>query len=383
MKFNSSVSNVYESLPANGLGTARTARVFFGACLLAVALLFTVIGCGNPDVSSQQSKDFKHKPLIWPEAPAPARIAFDVSIARPEDAGIKKGLFKKIIDVVLGADKRSMVKPYGIAVDTGGRIIVADTALKRLHVYDRKKKKYFFIDKAGKTSLLSPVGVGTDASDNIYVSDSMARKVYVFNPRGHLIRSIEGGVRPTGLAVDAARKRLYVVDTGSHKLMILTLNGKLIRSVGGLGSAEGEFNYPMDVFVDGKGDLYVTDSMNYRVQIFDMNGRYLSSFGKHGDGTGDFGRPKGIAVDSEGNIYVADAVFDTVQIFSRKGVFLLNFGKLGSGPGMFWMPGGLFIDSADNIYVADPYNRRIETFEYLGGGGSGGLARGLRGRPGA
>ncbi len=370
------MNGCFSSSSGQWTGAPGRALALFLPCLLVVALFFVAVGCGSPDISSQQSKDFKHKPLIWPEPPAAARIAFDISIARPEDAGIKKGLFKKIVDVVMGEDKRSMVKPYGIAVDNNGRVIVADTAFKRLHIYDRKKKKYFHIDRAGKTPLVSPIGVATDNADNIYVSDSVARKVYVFNSKGHLLRSIDGGVRPTGIAVDAPRKRLYVVDTGAHEVSILTLQGKLIGSFGGLGSGEGQFNYPMDIFVDDRGDIYVTDSMNYRIQIFDMNGRYQTSFGEHGDGTGDFGRPKGIGVDSEGNIYVADAVFDTVQVFSRKGAFLLNFGKLGSGAGMFWMPGGLFIDGADNIYVADPYNRRIEVFEYLGGGGDeGGVFR--------
>ncbi|MFQ5427494.1 MAG: 6-bladed beta-propeller [Thermodesulfobacteriota bacterium] len=345
----------------------RSTRALTRLGLFAL-FLFVAASCGAPDISSQQSKDFKHKPLIWPSPPASARIAFDLSLARPEDVGIKKGLLTKFVDLLVGEDKRAMVKPYGIATDTSDRVIVADTAAKRIHIYDRKKKKYNIIERAGKTSLNSPIGVATDKADNIYVTDSMARKVYVFNARRSLIRSFDGGTRPTGIAVDAARKRLYVVDTGEHKVRIFSLQGEAIGTFGGVGAKPGEFNYPMDVFVDGRGDLFITDSMNYRVQIFDMNGRYLSSFGKHGDGSGDFGRPKGIAVDSEGNIYVADAIFDTVQIFSRRGVFLLSFGKLGAGPGMFWMPGGVFIDGSDNIYVADPYNRRVEVFEYLGGG---------------
>ncbi len=343
------------------------------ALVLAVAILGA--GCGSPDMTAQQSKDFKHKPLIWPSPPAPARIAFDLSLARPEDIGIKKGLFKKFVDVLVGADKRTMVKPYGITVDPSGRILVADTALKRVHIYDRKKKKYSYIRRAGKVKLVSPIGVAADNDDNIYVTDSMAGKVYVFTPKGRLKLTLDGGTRPTGIALDRRRKRLYVVDTGGHKVRIFGLDGKLIKTFGGLGSNPGEFNYPTDVFVDASGDVYVTDSMNYRLQIFDMNGRYETSFGEHGDGTGDFGRPKGVAVDSEGNIYIADAIFDTVQIFSRKGAFLLNFGKLGAGPGMFWMPGGVYIDRADNIYVADPYNRRVEIFEYLGGGGAEGPLR--------
>ncbi len=367
-------------IPSEGLHVTRQPRsrrprrraayaARFGVLALLVVLALAA-GCSSPDVTAQQSKDFKHKPLIWPSPPAPARIAFDLSLARPEDIGIKKGLFKKFVDVLVGADKRAMVKPYGITVDSAGRILVADTAFKRIHIYDRKKKKYSYINEAGKEKLRSPIGVATDAEDNIYVTDSLAKKVYVFSPKGRLIRTLDGGERPTGIALDKMRKRLYVVDTGGHNVRIFSLDGKLIRTFGSLGSAPGQFNYPTDIFVDADGDIYVTDSMNYRLQIFDMHGRYETSFGEHGDGSGDFGRPKGVAVDSEGNIYIADAIFDTVQIFSRKGAFLLNFGKLGAGPGMFWMPGGVYIDKADNIYVADPYNRRVEVFEYLGGGGS-------------
>jgi len=100
--------------PQHGAGNRPRHAAASVARLGVLALLVVMVlaaGCSSPDVTAQQSKDFKHKPLIWPSPPAPARIAFDFSLARPEDIGIKKGIFKKFVDVLVGADKRAMSSP--------------------------------------------------------------------------------------------------------------------------------------------------------------------------------------------------------------------------------------------------------------------------------
>ena len=56
-----------------------------------------------------------------------------------------------------------------------------------------------------------------------------------------------------------------------------------------------------------------------------------------------------------------------VQIFDNKGRFLLAFGNAGNEAGEFWLPAGLFI-AEDRIYVADSYNKRVQVFQFLGGG---------------
>jgi DNA-binding beta-propeller fold protein YncE len=91
------------------------------------------------------------------------------------------------------------------------------------------------------------------------------------------------------------------------------------------------------------------------------------TFGTHGDGSGDFAQPKGIGVDGDGHIYIADAAFNRVQIFDAEGSFLLAIGREGTGAGEFLLPSGVFV-AGDRIYVADSYNRRVQVFEFLGGG---------------
>jgi hypothetical protein len=43
---------------------------------------------------------------------------------------------------------------------------------------------------------------------------------------------------------------------------------KFAMQFGGFGKAEGNFNYPMDVFLDGTGRLYVADRDNNRIQVW-------------------------------------------------------------------------------------------------------------------
>ena len=342
-----------------------TSRAFpiFGAMLLLLVLLSA---CATTENEVRETATTPQKPLIWPSPPEPARVSWFKAISRPEDIGANKGFFRKIAEFLLGPRADQMVKPYGITVDSTGRIIVADTALKRLHIYDAKKNKYSFIEETGDDNLESPIAVAVDAEDNIYATDSVKNKILVFNSRGKYLYGFPAGKRPTGIAVDKAEKTVYVSDTARHEVAVYDLKGRLLKAIGRWGNKAGEFNYPVDIFIDRHGELYVADTMNYRIQIFGKNGQFLSMFGRHGDGTGDFGRPKGVSVDNEGNIYVADAIFDTVQIFDRSGNFLLNFGRLGREYGSFWLPSGVFIDSADKIYVSDSYNRRIQVFEYHG-----------------
>lgn len=332
----------------------------------ALALAFGASGCSSPAVKPPATSP--QAPLIWPSPPEPARVSYLKAIRKPEDIGVSKGFFRKIADYVLGSRTDDMVKPYGVAVDSMGRLVVADTSFKRVHVYDQQKKEYLSIEEAGKEAFISPIAASTDADNNIYVTDSLAAKVFVFSPKGRFLHGFKAGKRPTGIAINKQDKKIFISDTASHSINIYDLKGTPLGSIGKWGGNTGEFNYPVDLAIDRNGELFVVDSMNYRIQIFSREGRFISSFGRHGDGTGDFGRPKGVAVDRDGNIYVADALFDTVQIFDRKGNFLLNFGALGRAAGNFWLPCGVYIDEANRIYISDSYNGRVQVFEYHGQG---------------
>ncbi|MFQ5585959.1 MAG: 6-bladed beta-propeller [Thermodesulfobacteriota bacterium] len=336
--------------------------------LFLLLLSFSALMQGCSGSAQKEEQIAFEAPLIWPSPPSSARIGFEMTLEKSDDIGARKGLFKRISRLFLGESLERIIKPYGIAVDSSGRVIVADTALKAVHIFDLKKKKYRSLDRARRERFRSPIGVAVDGDDNIYVADSELDKVFVLNRKGRFLFSIEERLdRPAGIAIDKDERRLYVVNTWGHNVTVYDIvKGDFLFSIGERGKDEGEFNYPTNIFIDRRGDLYVADSLNYRVQIFGKDGKFLTMFGKQGDSSGDFARPRGVAVDRGGNIYVVEALFDTVQVFNRKGEYLLNFGSSGQGKGRFWLPSGLFIDDNDRIYIADSYNRRVQLFRYIG-----------------
>src|SRR3990172_5729250 len=272
--------------------------------MVIMASICLLAGCSTtPSIQGQEALS---SPLLWPPPPEPARIIYEGAIERPDDMGVKKGIFRRAVELLLGKTADRIVKPYGIAIDSNERLIVVDR------------------------------------QDNIYVSESELNKVLVFSKKGKFLFEINYSLhRPTGIAINNKEGLLYVVSTGGHNVNVYDLTGKYSYTFGQRGREKGRFNYPTDIHIDKQGFVYITDSMNFRIQIFDKNGKFLSTFGHHGDGSGSFSRPKGVSVDSDGHIYVVDALFDAVQIFDGEGRFLLRFGSSGQGKGSFWLPSGI------------------------------------------
>lgn len=306
----------------------------------------------------------------WPPAPLPARVSYEGSFQRLQDGPSRDSLLKRVLRLLVGpGDVYSMVRPFGIATDPKGRIIVVDTEQRLVHVLDYGRHRYLHLAGSANERFVSPIGTAVDQAGNIYVTDSYLGKIFVFKPNGKFLRFLgdargEGIFRrPTGIAFDASRQHLFLTDTLFHKVFELDLNGRILHSFGKRGMAPGQFNYPIAIACR-HGRLYVVDAMNFRIQVLDRKGTPIELFGREGDGSGTFARPKSVALDSEGHIYVVDSLFDAVQVFDQRGKFLLSFGSSGSGEGEFDLPSGIYIDPADRIYVADSYNSRVEVFQY-------------------
>jgi len=306
--------------------------------------------------------------IFWPEPPETRRIEFVRAVSKPEDLNIRPGIFKRLVNYMVGKGPASIVSSYGIATDAKERLYVADTGLKRIHVFDRLGSQYFFFP-ADRTMLASPVDIAIDKEGTIYVTDSKKAVVYIFKDSGKTFVSTMGsGIfkRPTGIAVNPKTSELLVVDTLQSRVFRFDLSERLPKgSFGTNGAAKGQFHYPTNISVTSTGDIIVSDSLNFRVQVFSPEGRFLFTFGRMGDVPGTFSRPKGVASDSDGNIYVVDGLFDNVQIFDKRGRLLMAFGEHGTGYGDFWLPTGIYIDNNDLIYVSDSSNRRVQIFKYL------------------
>jgi len=278
---------------------------------------------------------------------------------------------KRVLKAVIGLDdhQQAMLAPNGVVVDPQGRILVADTKERVLHVFDPARRRYQEFHPPDSDPFLAPIAVACDAQGRIYVSDAERARIFLFTPQGKYLWAL-GAVdreesifkRSTGIAVDSRRDRLYVVDTAAMRVVRMTLEGKVVGRFGQRGSGPGEFNYPTYIAVAPDGSLWVTDSLNFRVQHFDPEGKFLSAFGNLGSGPGDFDKAKGIAVDAEGRVYVVEGRNDRVQVYDTEGHLLFVFGSTGAGAGEFFLPTAITLDSENQIYVADGFNRRVEMF---------------------
>ncbi|MBI3483728.1 MAG: 6-bladed beta-propeller, partial [Acidobacteria bacterium] len=209
------------------------------------------------------------------------RLDFVRAISSETQVKPKRSMWNKIVDLVAGPPQfHRMVRPYGIALDSLGRVIVSDPGVPAVHILDFEKQKYEQLNGGKGQPFRSPMGVAVDAQDNIYVSDSGLGIVFVFDSKGRhksSIGKLQGGAgffqRPTGIAVDSAAKRLYVADTLRHKIYALDLTGRVLGSFGERGLRPGQFNFPTEIVVRGE-KLLVVDAMNFRVQTLTRDGAF-------------------------------------------------------------------------------------------------------------
>ncbi len=360
--------------------SVRRSRCAVTVCL---GLGLLAVACARPAGPPQPD-------LVWPVPPDPPRIRYVMSLASPADLHVPRSLFRRVADFLFGAgDMPVMLRPYGVASDGRGRLVVTDPGLQVVHLFDLDRGRYgqlFRLD--ADRQLLSPIGVALAPDGRLYVSDSVLNKVFLFSPRGRLLgafgefqrvaglafwspppRAPGRGVPPQGADSPAPQVpssgRLYAADTLGHRIAIFDARGTPLGSFGHRGTEPGAFNFPTHVAVDQAGRVYVTDTLNFRVQVFDGEGRPLLQVGRLGTTIGTFSKPKGVGVDRHGHLYVVDGLYDTVQIFDSQGRLLLHLGQTGAGAGQFWLPAGIAVDARDRVYVADTYNQRVQAFELL------------------
>ncbi|MBI4890648.1 MAG: 6-bladed beta-propeller [Acidobacteria bacterium] len=354
----------------------RTVSVLPVLLLLASAIL-------SP--APNQAKDKNKKPvaaapadLVWPLPPDPPRVRYLAMIRSADDVLGKNGKKMSFVERVSGKtpirEEFMLRKPYGVAVDKSGRILVADAEQRGILILDRNAKTVSLRKGNGQFPLFLPVGVAADDDGRMFVSDSFAGQVVVFGAQGTPVAAFGKGIfkRPGGIALNRANGRLYAADAKANQVLVFdTTTFKLVRTFGGTSKSgeyeAGTFSAPTNLALDSKGRVFVTDTFNCRIQVFNSEGKFLHMWGTPGTHPGSFVRPKGIAIDSQDHVYVVDAGFGNFQVFTPEGKPLMFVGGGGDEPGQFILPAGLAIDREDRIYVTEqrPTGSRLQVFQYL------------------
>ncbi|MEN6518426.1 MAG: IPT/TIG domain-containing protein [Methanospirillum sp.] len=143
-----------------------------------------------------------------------------------------------------------------------------------------------------------------------------------------------------------------------------------VASWGADGSGGGQLHYPMDIAVDGAGNVYVAEAGTDPrcVMKYTSNGTFVTSMGSEGIEPGQFSGPAGVAVDNEGYVYVTDSGRFRVLKFTSTGSFVAEWGTEGAGDGQFYGPSGVAADGAGTVYVVDPSagQKRVQAFTSTG-----------------
>ena len=216
---------------------------------------------------------------------------------------------------------------------------------------------------SGVGQFYGALGIAVDSSGRIYVADT-------YNSRIVRIDDFEGtnwttfGTygsgdgqfnNPNAISVDAAGK-IYVMDTGNSRLVrIDDMNGtNWTVATTGLGSGVGQFaQYSTAVAFDMFGSIYVADTGNKRiVRMDDLTGNGWTTLTQSpviGGYIFSFASPVGVAVDTAGKIYVADASIPTASVVRIDDMSGANWIQISLGSGA--TPHSIAVDLGGMVLV--------------------------------
>jgi DNA-binding beta-propeller fold protein YncE len=213
-----------------------------------------------------------------------------------------------------GTGKGQFDNPHGIAVDSAGNIVVADTGNGRIQKFSPNGT---FVTSIATTD---PNGIAVDHAGNIYVAEIGAKHcVQKLGPDGTFIAKWAPGLYgPRRIAIGPDNS-IYVVDSGNNRIVKFSPNGQVLASWGSDGSGDGQFKGLSSVAVDPTNNkVYVADPLNSRIQVFDSSGKFLSKWS-----IPEWGQPVGfedLAIDSQrGRLYASSAHMDAILVFDFQG----------------------------------------------------------------
>jgi len=251
--------------------------------------------------------------------------------------------------------------PSGIAADGLGNFFVTDTYFDTIRRVSHVGTNWVVTTIAGNAAnsagdadgtngnaqFNTPYGIAVDSGGNLYVADSfnnIIRRIVpvgtnwvvttiagFYDPNNVFGSSIDGTNQaaqfstPTALTVDVSGN-LFVADGGSgliRKITAVGTNWVVTTINGSTGAADGtngtiRLSAPFyGICVDTNDNLYVADTYNYLIRKVSPVGTNwvsatlagMSSISAATDGTGTnatFGYPWGIALDTAGYLYVSD-----------------------------------------------------------------------------
>ena len=257
-----------------------------------------------------------------------------------------------------------LIRPYGIAYNSRGEMIVSECHSHRVSIIDNRGKKIRTFGSCGDSpdQMIYPKGIAIDDMDNIYVSSE--HKLQKFTSNGELIKCAgkQGGKEgefnyPRGVTLHD--NQVYVCDADNHRIQVFDLNLNFVRSIGSRGKGRGEFNKPFDVKLDTAGNIYIAEYINSRIQVLDNSGLFIGTLGDEGERK--LSQPSGLHI-ADKYVYISDWGSDCIVVYETSGQFVTSFGRGGKNEGKFSQPYCITSCVDGFIHVCDCWNNRVQIF---------------------
>ena len=257
-----------------------------------------------------------------------------------------------------------MNRPYGIAINSCGEMVVTEYGSHQVSVLDDMGHKIQMFGSRGikPQKMKYPSGIAIDGMDNTYVSSE--HKLQKFTNSGEFIMCVgqrgskEGEFNdPCGVMVHS--NQVYICDRDNHRIQVFDLDLNFIQSIGSPGKERGEFDRPVDVTFDNAGNMYIAEIGNKRVQVMNTSGHFINVFGLEREGK--LSGPIALHI-ADKYVYVCDLGQHHIAVYHTSGHFITSFGSRGDGEGELCAP--FCITSCANgfIHVCDGGNDRIQIF---------------------
>jgi sugar lactone lactonase YvrE len=321
----------------------------------------------------------------------------------------------------IGTSTTNLNSPTGIAVDASGGVYCSDNGNNRVIYFPKGSvvstqvygQQNSFLTKGSNqnglsaSSLSFQEGIALDSNGKLYIADTGNSRVTVypkgnsvatfsFGQAGSLVSGVQnlGGVsasslnKPFDVSVDAINN-VYISDTSNNRVLFYNAGSSqstrvygqtlFTTNIGGT-SSTGLFG-PTSVALDNLGNVYISDSGNNRITIYSGTSTTSSKLiGQTSFSTGSCGvsstllcDPRGIALDSNNNLYVSDYSNSRVLMFpSGTSTATVLYGQSSfssstsnangiSANSLSFAP-FVALDSNNSLFISDGGNSRILCF---------------------